>query len=132
MKSILAIDPGINCGWAVLANGRIESGVTIFELGRGDSPGMRFVRFNSWLANTLTMTAPGLVIYERPLLKFGYSAEVMAGFITRIQEACASRGINHETVHSATLKKAACGSGRASQSRSWRGLGGAGGPNGCR
>ena len=32
---------------------------------------------------------------------------------TRLQEACAERGIEYAAVHSATLKKASCGSGKA-------------------
>jgi len=115
--NILAIDPGTKTGWASLSKRHIESGVHDFQLGRGDSPGMRFLRFRNWLADMLTMTAPDLVVYERPLLKFGYSAEVLAGFTTRIQEACAERRIECEAVHGPTLKKFTCGTGRADKAQ---------------
>jgi Holliday junction resolvasome RuvABC endonuclease subunit len=111
--NLLAIDPGIHLGWASFANGHVESGVHDFALGRGDSPGMRFLRFRQWLADMLTMTKPGLVIYERPHMRGGFATDLLVGFSTRIQEACAERGIEFEAVHSATLKKSACGSGRA-------------------
>ena len=113
MTSILAIDPGTHCGWASFHKGHIESGVHDFALGRGDSPGMRFLRFRNWLADILTMSAPQLVVYERPHLRGGYATDLLVGFVTRIQEACAERGIECEAVHSATLKKGVTGSGRA-------------------
>jgi len=115
--NILAIDPGTKCGWASLSKRHIESGVHDFALARGDSPGIRFLRFRNWLADMLTMTAPDLVVYEQPLLKFGYSAEILAGFTTRIQEACAERAINCMAVHGSTLKKFTCGTGRADKTQ---------------
>ena len=114
--NLLAIDPGIKTGWASFAQGHVESGVHEFALGRGDSPGMRFLRFRNWLADMLTMTGAQLVIYERPHMRGGFATDLLVGFVTRIQEACAERGIECEAVHSATLKKNACGSGRADKS----------------
>jgi len=111
--NLLSIDPGTHCGWASSSKGHVESGVHEFALGRGDSPGMRFLRFRNWFADMLTMTAPGLVIYERPHMRGGFATDLLVGFVTRIQEACAERGIECEAVHSATLKKSATGSGRA-------------------
>lgn len=47
---ILALDIATSTGFALLdANGNVTSGVQKFELGRGDSPGMRFLNFRSWL-----------------------------------------------------------------------------------
>ena len=111
--NLLSIDPGTSCGWASLSAGRVESGVHQFSLGRGDSPGMRFIRFNSWLSEMIALGKPELIIYERPHLRGGYATDLLVGFATRIQEACAVTGIECEAVHSATLKKSACGSGRA-------------------
>lgn len=111
--NILAIDPGTHLGWASSRDGKIESGVQSFELGRGDSPGMRFLRFRAWFADMIRLTAPELIVYERPVLRFGYSAEILSGFVTRIQELCAERGIEFEAVCNSTLKKRATGSGRA-------------------
>jgi len=43
---IIGLDPGIRTGWALCRQGRIlESGVQTFALARGESPGMRFLRF---------------------------------------------------------------------------------------
>ena len=111
--NILAIDPGTRCGWASFYAGHVESGTHEFPLPRGCSPGLRFLRFRSWLADMIRMSQPDLIVYERPHLRGGYAVDLLVGFTSRIQEACAEAGIECEAVHSATLKKAATGSGRA-------------------
>jgi Holliday junction resolvasome RuvABC endonuclease subunit len=111
--NILAIDPGTKTGWASLYQGHVESGVHEFSLGRGDSPGMRFLRFRSFLVDMLMMTKPELVIYERAHMRGGFATDLLVGMTSRVQEECAARSINYEAVHSATLKKFAAGSGRA-------------------
>ena len=114
--NLLAIDPGTKCGWASFCQGHVESGVHEFALGRGDSPGMRFLRFRNWLADIIAMTKPELVTYERAHMRGGFATDLLVGFTTRIQEMCAEKGIEYEAVHSATLKKSTCGSGRADKS----------------
>jgi Holliday junction resolvasome RuvABC endonuclease subunit len=111
--NLLAIDPGISCGWASFSAGRVESGVHEFELGRGDSPGIRFLHFNSWLSDMIALVKPNLIIFERPHMRGGYATDLLVGFVTRIEEKCAVCGIEHQAIHSATLKKSVCGSGRA-------------------
>ena len=111
--NILAIDPGTHCGWASFDGERVESGVHEFRLGRGDSPGMRFLQFNAWLAEMIALVKPTLIVFERPHLRGGYATDLLVGFTTRIEERCAEAGLECHAVHSATLKKAATGSGRA-------------------
>jgi len=110
---ILALDFGIKTGWASASDGVVESGVQEFPLERGESPGMRFLRFNAWLAELLKITTPEVVIYERAHHRGGYATDLLVGFSTRLQERCAVMKIEYEGVHSATLKKAAVGTGRA-------------------
>ena len=63
---ILALDLGSRTGWALWDGVRTESGVQIFDLKRGESPGMRFVRFNGWLSSWATDGhRPSLVAYEQ-------------------------------------------------------------------
>jgi len=111
--NILAIDPGTRLGWSSLFKGYVESGVHEFRLDRGDSPGIRFLRFRAWLVDMLAMTNPELVVFERPHMRGGYATDLLVGLVTRIQEECAARRIECEAIHSATLKKHATGSGRA-------------------
>ena len=112
---ILAIDCGTKTGFAYYANGIVESGVQDFSLKRGESNGMRFLRFRSWLQDMLNMLGVDLVAYEMPHHRGGSATEVLIGMTTRIQEECDSRNINYTSVHSATLKKYATGKGNASK-----------------
>jgi Holliday junction resolvasome RuvABC endonuclease subunit len=111
--NVLAIDPGVRCGWASLCRGRVESGVQAFPLGRGESPGMRFIRFRAWLVEMLDLVKPGLVVYERPFMRGGFATELLGGLVTMIQMECSWKKIEYQPVNPATLKKAVCGSGRA-------------------
>lgn len=114
---ILALDLGISTGWAVSAGDStlLESGVQRFDLSRGESPGCRFLRFRSWLAGILDMTAPALVAYERAHHRGGHATELAIGLQTRVQELAAAREIPYAAVHTGTLKKHATGSGAASK-----------------
>jgi Holliday junction resolvasome RuvABC endonuclease subunit len=112
-ERVLALDFGTRTGWAAIDGGRVESGVQTFDLARGESPGMRFIRFRRWLEEIITLTQPGLCVYEAAHHRGGHATELLVGMATRLQEACAQRGIEHAAIHSATLKKVSCGSGRA-------------------
>jgi Holliday junction resolvasome RuvABC endonuclease subunit len=109
---ILALDLGTKSGWA-FGSDRIEaSGAQVSDVRRGESPGMRYIRFRAWLNEMVAQTQPELVIVEQAHHRGGAATEVAAGFSTRVQEICAERKIEHTTCHSATLKKFATGSGR--------------------
>ncbi len=116
---ILGIDGGIKTGWAICRDGKIiESGVQTFDLGRGESPGMRFLRFRRWLrqmtpAQLWASTEQHVIAYERAHHRGGAATEIGVGFCTRIQEFAAEQGYESLPVHTATLKKWATGSGRA-------------------
>jgi len=118
LKAILALDLGSKTGWATATvGGRVTSGVQEFALQRGESAGMRFIRFNRWLREMLADTKPVLVAYEKPHMRGGYATDLLVGFMTRIQEACVEQGMEHVGVHSLTLKKATCGSGKADKAK---------------
>jgi len=113
---ILAIDPGTHLGWATDLSGRLEWGEQDFSLQRGDSPGMRFHRFNAWLREICKPCRVDIIIYEMPHMRGGAATNVLVGMTSRIEEFCA---IPHQAVptqytgvHSATLKKFALGKGR--------------------
>lgn len=119
---ILGIDPGTKTGWAICVEGKIvESGVQTFDLGRGESPGMRFLRFRQWLRQVTPVqlwanTDQHILAYERAHHRGGAATEIGVGFCTRIQEFAAEQGYESMPVHTATLKKWATGSGRADKS----------------
>ena len=113
--NILALDLGTKTGWATNFGGCVSSGVEDFTPNHRESKGMTYVMFTAWLYSMLTKVNPTLVAYEMPHLRGGAAAETLAGFSTRVQEQCAQRGIEYTSVHSATLKKSATGSGRANK-----------------
>jgi Holliday junction resolvasome RuvABC endonuclease subunit len=88
---------------------------------------MRYVRFNRWIEETVFRSAlngQGLVerigpprvdllVFEQAHHRGGAATEVAAGFSTRVLEFAARHGIEHGTVHTATLKKFVTGKGNA-------------------
>lgn len=112
---ILAIDPGIKCGFASNCFGFLESGVVEFAIKRGESQGMRFIRFNAWLEEMLTVLKPRLVIFEQAHHRGGFATSLLVGMTTRIEEQCAQREIQYTSVHSGTLKKFVTGKGNANK-----------------
>ena len=132
--NLLALDLATRTGWALRENGRLESGVETFDVKRGESAGMRYVKFNRWLEGLITpescsfLARVGLVVYEQPfVMRSGPAAEIALGFATRVQEFCARYGLEHTTVNGMTLKKWTTGKGNADKpamleavARRWR------------
>ncbi len=114
---ILALDLATSTGWALcMADGHIESGVQIFDLKRGESPGMRFIRFRKWLNFMVAGFSEGdLVAFEQAHHRGGAATQLAVGLSTRVLEICAERSLEHTSVHSATLKKFVTGVGNASK-----------------
>lgn len=113
--NILTLDCGTKTGWASLVDGRIESGVQDFSLKRGESKGIRFLRFNTWLNDMLELVKPYIVVYEMAHFRGGSATEILVGMTTRIEEFCESKDIEYSSVHSSALKKFATGSGKANK-----------------
>lgn len=114
-RAILALDLATKTGWAAISPGwgRPEHGVQDFSLHRGDSPGMRYVRFRAWLEALAGGLRPGVIVYEQAHMRGGAATEIAIGLATRAQEVAAQIGAEHAAVHTATLKKHATGNGRA-------------------
>lgn len=111
--NLLALDLASKTGWASWT-GQLESGVQAFDVRRGESPGMRYLRFRRWLEDMAQLVAPELVIYEQPfLMRSGHAAEIALGLATRVQELCALRAIEHQAINGSRLKKWTTGRGNA-------------------
>lgn len=113
--NILALDLATKSGWAYRKGKEIKSGVESFAIKRGDSPGIRFLKFRSWLEKMVKDVEPEIIIYERPHHRGGSATEVLVGLSTRVQEVAAKNKIEYKAVHTTTLKKFFTGSGRASK-----------------
>lgn len=108
--TILALDLATRTGWA---HSRGESGVQDFALKRGESAGMRFIRFRKWL-NDLLDTCPAVVIaYEQAHHRGGAATHVAENLVGRVLEIAAERGLETVAYHTSTLKKHATGKGNA-------------------
>jgi len=106
------LDCATKTGWAILEDGRIvESGVQTFDLQRGESPGMRFLRFRAWLESMVS--AVDVIAYEAAHHRGGAATELCVGMTTRVQEVAAARKSECVPVHTGRLKKWATGSGSA-------------------
>ena len=131
--AILALDLGTRTGWALAEGGRVESGTQVFDVKRGESPGMRWIRFRRWLAEIAmaehssgggTIDTPGsqrvpyflprveMIVWEAAHHRGGAATHVGVNFAGRVEEFCAQNKIEHASVHTATIKKFATGSGR--------------------
>lgn len=112
--NILALDCATKTGWATLVDGQIESGMQDFTKKRGESNGMLFLKFNQWLRR-LNEYPFGLIVYEQAHHRGGAATEICVGLSTRAQEYAVTYHSEHWAVHTATLKKAITGNGRASK-----------------
>jgi Holliday junction resolvasome RuvABC endonuclease subunit len=110
---ILSIDAATKTGWALIKDGRVyESGVQDFSKKRGESNGAMFLRFRSWLSRMLDMPIK-ICVYEQSHFRGGAATEIGVNLTGRIQELCIERNIEYAIVHTASLKKWACGHGQA-------------------
>jgi hypothetical protein len=126
MTPVLALDLATSTGWALRArDGTVTSGVQRFELKRGESPGMRFLRFRRWLAEVIALgelgpagvgVPAGVIAYETPLTTAkGFASGIGKELAAIALVEAAARGIETTNVAPSSLKKHATGSGRASK-----------------
>jgi len=120
-NTVLALDMATKTGWASYKNGNIESGVQDFSLKRGESVGMRYLKFTKWLVDINDLLdGIDLIVYEQPHYRGGHATEVLVGLLTHMKSFVSKlegfgQPVNTAPVHSGTLKKHATGAGKASK-----------------
>jgi hypothetical protein len=96
-----------------------------FALKRGESKGMRFLRFRKWLKEMLVLgemgasfseTSPGLIVFEQAHHRGGHATELCVGLMTDVLAEAARSGLEHMPVHTGALKKWATGKGNSGKS----------------
>ena len=114
-RRVLALDMATSTGWALHVPGRpVTSGTQRFDLSRGETNGMRFLRFARWLRELGADLGPGDVIaFERAHHRGGPATEVGVGLMAHMMSVAAERGCETLPIHTATLKKHATGAGNA-------------------
>lgn len=120
---ILSLDLATKTGWALRdRTGIIASGVQEFSLKRGESKGMRFLRFRKWLREMLALgeigtsfseRSPGVIVYEQAHHRGSFATELAVGLVTDVLAEAARVGAEHMPVHTGSLKKWATGKGNA-------------------
>lgn len=115
--NILSLDLGTNTGWAVLRDGVKNNGSMSFTPKRGESPGMRFLRFSAWLSEICGLIGDvGLIVYEMPHNRGGAATHIAHGLVAEVEKWQAQHpNAQITSCHSATLKKWATGKGNATK-----------------
>lgn len=107
---VIALDTAIKTGWATGGH----SGVFESTLKRGESPGMRFLRFRAWLRELIELNGGAdLIVYEQAHHRGGAATQLCVGLTTEVLTAAAEVGAQTMPVHTGSLKKWACGKGNA-------------------
>ena len=111
--NILALDCAICTGFATLIDGNIRSGVLHTRERTNESAGMKYLRFDAWLAEIHAIGHFDVIYYEKPHGLQGNAVESMNGFITGIHRFAAKSNVEYKAVSPSTIKKFATGKGNA-------------------
>lgn len=119
MTTYIGIDPGTNCGWAVLADDgtRIASGVWDMSSGRHEGGGMRYLRARRHMWDLLNSRLGDVVVaYEEVSRHRGVAAaHVYGGIVAQVTAVCEERGVAYSGRPVGSVKKHATGKGNASK-----------------
>jgi len=82
--NILALDMATKTGWATNINK--TSGVQTFDVRRGESPGMRFLRCRGWLNEMAQLLGSiDLIAYEQAHHRGGAATACCVGLVSTVQ-----------------------------------------------
>ena len=109
--NILALDIATNTGWKT----RTSSGVWNLKPNRGESEGMRVVRFKSKVRELVKMEEINLVSYERPAGFHKSSIIVAAEMVGVLKDLCIEIGVEYACYSATEIKKFATGKGNANK-----------------
>jgi len=114
---VLAIDPGLLCGWALRqGNDIIGSGTWNLRGDKWEGAGMRWIRMRGYLLELHATHGIGIVVYEAVRRHQGTdAAHVYGSIVGVIQEFCESEGIPYRGLDVGKIKKHATGKGNASK-----------------
>ncbi len=115
--NILTLDLGTTTGFAILKNGNITHGFVVFKPQRFEGGGMRYLRFNKWLDEILSLIGTiDAVYFEEVRRHLGVdAAHAYGGFLAHLTAFCEERKIPYSGVPVGTIKKHVTGRGNASK-----------------
>ncbi len=117
-RTLLAIDLGTTTGWALKSpDGLITSGTVSFRPSRYDGGGMRYLRFQNWLAEMDRLSGPIATIWYEEVRRHAGTdaAHVFGGLLATLTSWAELRGIPYGGVPVGTIKKFATGRGNANK-----------------
>jgi len=108
---ILSLDIATNTGWKTATS----SGVWNLKPNRGESEGMRVVRFKSKVREMITIEGINLVSYERPAGLHKSSIMVASEMVGVLKDLCIEVGVDLACYSASEIKKFATGKGNANK-----------------
>jgi len=108
---ILALDIATKTGWKT----NTSSGVWNLKPNRGESEGMRVVRFKAKVKELIKLEEIELVSYERPAGMHKSSIMVASEMVGVLKDLCIEFGVNLACYSASEIKKFATGKGNASK-----------------
>lgn len=111
IKKILALDIATKTGWKTATT----SGVWDLKPNRGESEGMRVVRFKSKVKEIITMEDINLIAYERPAGMHKSSIMVASEMVGVLKDLCIEKDIDLACYSASEIKKFATGKGNANK-----------------
>ena len=114
--AILALDLGTTTGWALRnLRGRILSGTAEFKPHRFEGGGMRYLRFERWLDETLRLAGDVEAVYfEEVRRHIGVdAAHAYGGFLAGLTAWCEEHAIAYQGVPVGIIKRFIAGKGNA-------------------
>lgn len=113
MNKILALDQATKTGWAT----DTASGVWNLTPNRGESTGMRVVRFKSKVREIIEMEGITVVAYERPAGRFKASIMVSSEMVGVLLDLCIEKNVEVACYSASQIKMFATGKGNCSKSK---------------
>lgn len=109
--NILALDIATKTGWKT----ETSSGVWNLKPNRGESEGMRVVRFKSKVRELIELENIQLISYERPSGMHKASIMVASEMVGVLKDLCIENNINLACYSASEIKKFATGKGNANK-----------------
>jgi len=117
-RTLLAIDLGTTTGWALRSTGGlITSGTVSFRPSRYDGGGMRYLRFQNWLAEMDRLSGPIATIFYEEIRRHAGTdaAHVYGGLMATLTSWAELRSVPYQGVPVGTIKRFATGKGNANK-----------------
>lgn len=116
METIIALDLGTKCGWAIRQGGVTTSGSQPFTPQRFEGGGMRFLRFKRWLQEIAGTGTVSAIYFEEVRRHMGVdAAHCYGGFMAHLTAWCEAQDpkIPYQGIPVGTIKKHYTGKGNA-------------------